>query len=78
MKRQRTVQSRDTQEALSKIDDAIRSRYPDCTEGQAENIRGKVLNYVGNGLSDGYDVALIKRTGLHTILRVLKLVAEDD
>ena len=78
MKRRNSIQNRDTQEGLSKIDEAIRSRYPDCTPDEAENIRGKVINYVGNGLSDGYDVALIKRSGLHTLLRVLKLVEEDD
>jgi hypothetical protein len=76
--KKRSIQSRDTQQALSKIDDAIRTRYPDCGDGQAENIRGKVLNYVGDGLSDGYDVAMIKRSGLRTILRILKLVEEED
>ncbi len=53
-------------------------RYPEVDDAQAEQLRGKVLNYVGNGLAEGYDLALIKRGGAKTILKVLKLIREDD
>ena len=75
--RKNSLQNRDTEEALSRIDDAIRRRYPDVNDYQAEHLRGKVLNYVGNGLSEGYDVAMIKRNGAKSILKVLKLIRED-
>ena len=73
-----SLQNRDTEEAISRIDDAIRSRYPEVDDAQAEHLRGKVLNYVGNGLAEGYDLALIKRNGAKSILKVLKLIKEDD
>ncbi len=73
-----SLQNRDTEEAISKIDAAIRSRYPEVDDIQAEQLRGKVLNYVGSGLAEGYDLALIKRSGARTILKVLKLIKEDD
>jgi hypothetical protein len=45
---------------------------------QTERLRGKVLNYVGDGLSEGYDVAMVKRNGTKSILKVLKLIREDN
>ncbi len=73
-----SLQNRDTEEAIAKIDEAIRQRYPEVDDAQAEHLRGKVLNYVGNGLAEGYDIAMIKRSGAKTILKVLKLIKEDD
>jgi hypothetical protein len=76
--RKNNLQNRDTEEAISRIDDAIRSRYPEVDDAQAMHLRGKVLNYVGSGLQEGYDLAMIKRNGARTILKVLKLIKEDD
>lgn len=76
--RKNSLQNRDTEEAISRIDSALRSRYPDVNDSQAERLRGKVLNYVGDGLADGYDVAMIKRNGTKSILKVLKLIREDN
>ena len=76
--RKNSIQNRDTEEAISRIDSAIRSRYPEVNDYQTERLRGKVLNYVGDGLSEGYDVAMIKRNGTKSILKVLKLIREDN
>jgi hypothetical protein len=76
--RKNSLQNRDTEEAISRIDSALRSRYPDVNDSQTERLRGKVLNYVGDGLTEGYDVAMIKRNGTKSILKVLKLIREDN
>jgi hypothetical protein len=78
MNRKNSIQNRDTEEAISRIDEAIHSRYPDANDSQTERLRGKVLNYVGDGMSEGYDVAMIKRNGAKSILKVLKLIREDN
>ncbi len=72
------IQRRDSDDAIQDIEDAIRSRYPDVTPAQARNLRDKVLGYVGDGFHEGFDLAMIKRQGNQTILRVLKLIEEDD
>lgn len=79
MRRLFGIQKReDDYEAVEKIDHAIRARFPDVTPAQARNLRNKVLNYVGDGMHDGYDLAMIKRQGDQTVLRVLKMVVEND
>jgi hypothetical protein len=78
MRRLFGVQKQDNDDAVQDIDKAIRSRYPDVTPAEVRNLRNKVLGYVGNGFNEGFDLAMIKRQGNQTILRVLKLIEEDD
>ena len=78
MRRLFGIQKADSDDTIRDIEDAIRSRYPDVTPAQARTLRNKVLGYVGNGLHEGFDVAMIKRQDNQTILRVLKLIEEDD
>jgi hypothetical protein len=70
--------SQQTHNALSRLLSVLRKKYPDVSESQAEHLQGKVLNYVSDGLSDGYDLALIKRKDDRTVLKVLKLMEEED
>ena len=67
-----------TQHALARLLSAIRRKYPNVSESQAEHLQGKVISYVSDGLADGYDLALIKRQDDRTVLKVLKLMEEED
>jgi len=73
-----SIQTSSTQGALSGLFNAIRKKYPSVSDAQAEHLQNKVITYVSDGLSDGYDLALIKRKDDRTILKVLKLMEEDD
>jgi hypothetical protein len=73
-----SIQSTSTQGALTGLFNAIRKKYPAVSDVQAEHLQNKVISYVSDGLADGYDLALIKRKDDKTILKVLKLMEEDD
>ena len=70
--------STSTQSAITNLVNAIRKKYPNVSDAQAEHMQNKVISYVATGLDDGYDLALIGRKNGKTVLKVLKLVEEDD
>ena len=78
MKESNSLSSPQTQHALARLLASIRKKYPDVSESQAEHLQSKVMVYVADGLSNGYDLALIKHQDDKTILKVLKLQDEED
>lgn len=78
MRETSNLPSTQTQSALAGLFNAIRKKYPTVSDAQAEHLQGKVIHYVSDGLANGYDLALIKRKDGKTVLKVLKLMEEED
>jgi len=60
------------------LDDAIKEVFPAYPAKLRNFVKNKIINFVSNGLSDGYDVALIKKIGNKTELRVLQIREENE
>ncbi|HEY3291123.1 MAG TPA: hypothetical protein VGK87_13415 [Anaerolineae bacterium] len=73
-----SIQKSSNQNALSGLFSVIRKKYPNVSDEQVEHLQNKVINYVSDGLNDGYDLALIKRKDGKTVLKILKLMEEED
>lgn len=58
------------------IETAIYSRYPYLNPSQAHEMRDKVLGYVAQSFSEGFDMAFIKNENGQAIINILKLVEE--
>jgi hypothetical protein len=67
-----------TQPEIRRLDKTIGNLYPDCSARQVAEIRNNIINYVSQGLADGYDLALIKNNDTKKILKVLKIVQEEN
>ena len=63
---------------LQRLESEIRRLHPSLTTSQVKNVRTKLLRYVSDGLSNGYDIALIKAVSKEEMsIKVLKLSEED-
>jgi len=62
---------------LADLDRAITRRYPSLPKNQVRTVRSRIMEYVANGLADGFDVALIKPISDEEIrIKVLTLQKE--
>lgn len=73
-----SIQKTSSQSALSGLFSVIKKKYPTVPDEQVEHLQNKVITYVSEGLADGYDLALIKRKDGKTVLKVLRLMEEED
>ena len=59
---------------LIKLESAITKKYPFISSKQAKSARENIIEYITQGLEDGYDIALIKPVNDEEIsIKVLKL-----
>jgi hypothetical protein len=62
----------------SDLDKTLESLFPGFTAGQRKIIEGRIKGFIANGLSDGYDIALIKKVADSVKLRTLRLEEEEE
>ena len=61
------------EQQLAKIDRVIGETYPSLTLEEGERLRNRIIEYILQGLTDGYDFALFKEVDDGTILKVLRI-----
>jgi hypothetical protein len=64
--------------SIQRLDMVISRNYPYCSEEQVIQVREKVIEYVIRSFYEGYDLAFIKREGDQAILRILRLIEEEN
>lgn len=76
MSNKRALQTND----LGFLDSIIKMQHPKLTKTQVRKVRSRLIQYIASGLSNGFDIALIKvlNEEKEISIKVLKLRDEDD
>lgn len=61
---------------LSILDNAVRTLYPAKSPQEIRQIRSRVVEYVASGLSDGFEIGLVKGEGHQARIKILRLVEQ--
>lgn len=67
-----------TTKVNQRLDKIISKNLPSLDRDEVETVRERIIEYVADGLADGYSLALVKEVDDEsTVLKVLKLLSHE-